>query len=146
MPAILLAFFTVTTGGFDWVDDWFPWIWTGLTGAFMYWRTGQEWMAVGAVWVQEGPKWVNTYELVRIRFSVDGLRRVLRLQDASGREIHSFSLRNVQSNPLMWDLVYNGILHSVASGNCDISRKARKVLQIPPSLVREGEGQTSEPR
>ncbi len=137
MRAILVAFFTVTWGGFDWVDHWFPWIWMALSGAFFYWRTGQEWMAAGAVWVQEGPFWVNTYELVRIRFSVDGLNRVLRIEDAEGRKIHSFGLRDAQSDPQMWDLVYNGILHSVASGNCDISRKARKVLQIPPSLGRE---------
>ncbi|WP_245813847.1 hypothetical protein [Rhodococcus marinonascens] len=139
LSAIVAAFATVKVGGFDWVSDWGFWVLLSVMGAVMYWRASQEWMAAGAVWVQEGPKWVNTYELVRIRFSVDGLRRVLRLQDAEGREIHSFGLRDVQSNPLMWDLVYNGILHSVASGNCDISRKARKVLQIPPSLGRERE-------
>ncbi|MEV0947127.1 hypothetical protein [Rhodococcus sp. NPDC049939] len=137
LPALIAAFATVKEGGFGWVDHWFPWIWMVLMGAFMYWRTGQEWMAAGAVWVQDGPFWVNTYELVRIRFSVDGLNRVLRIEDSEGRKIHSFGLRDVQSNPQMWNLVYNGILHSVASGNCDISRKARKVLQIPPSLGRE---------
>ncbi|MEV0947128.1 hypothetical protein [Rhodococcus sp. NPDC049939] len=137
LPAFCAALITLEEGGFDWTSDWGYWLLAALTGAFMYWRVGQEWMAAGAVWVQEGPKWVNTYELVRIRFSVDGLRRVLRLKDAEGREIHSFRLRDVQSNPQMWNLVYNGILHSVASGNCDISNKARKVLQIPPSLGRE---------
>ncbi|MEV0947125.1 hypothetical protein [Rhodococcus sp. NPDC049939] len=139
MPAIVAAFATLKVGGFDWVSDWGFWVLLTVIGAVMYWRTGYEWMAAGAMWVQEGPKWVNTYELVRIRFSVDGLRRVLRLEDAEGRKVHSFGLRDVQSNPQMWDLVYNGILHSVASGNCDISRKARKVLQIPPSLGRERE-------
>ncbi|MEV0947126.1 hypothetical protein [Rhodococcus sp. NPDC049939] len=137
MSGLLLAFIIFTNRGFEWVGQWFPWFWIVGCGAFMYWRAGQEWMAAGAVWVQDGPFWVNTYELVRIRFSVDGLNRVLRIEDAEGRKIHSFGLRDVQSNPQMWDLVYNGILHSVASGNCDISRKARKVLQIPPSLGRE---------
>ncbi|WP_232320310.1 hypothetical protein [Rhodococcus sp. WMMA185] len=137
MPVLFAAFVTFRMGGFDWVGDWVPWIWMALISAFMYWRTGCEWMAAGSVWVQDGPDWINTYELVRIRFSVDGLRRVLRIEDSEGRKIHSFGLRNAQSNPLMWDLVYNGILHSVASGNCDISNKARKVLQIPPSLGRE---------
>ncbi|MEV0947129.1 hypothetical protein [Rhodococcus sp. NPDC049939] len=137
MPALCAAFVTVKEGGFGWTGNWSYWLLMALTGTFFYWRTGCEWMAAGAVWVQDGPDWVNTYELVRIRFSVDGLRRVLRIEDAEGRKIHSFGLRDVQSNPQMWNLVYNGILHSVASGNCDISRKARKVLQIPPSLGRE---------
>ncbi|WP_235871135.1 hypothetical protein [Rhodococcus spongiicola] len=139
MSTLMTAFIIFTERGFDWTDEWFPWFWIVVSGVFFYWRGGCEWMAAGAVWVQEGPKWVNTYELVRIRFSVDGLNRVLRIEDADGRKIHSFGLRDAQSNPLMWDLVYNGILHSVASGNCDISRKARKVLQIPPSLGEEGE-------
>ncbi len=90
------------------------------------------WTAAGATWVQWRSRWVDTYHLTRIRFSADGYSRVLRLKDAHGNEIHSFKISEIQGNPDLWDLVYNGILHSVASGNCDIDAKTRRILQIPP--------------
>lgn len=130
MIIIAVVFLTVVNGP-GWMSLWETWLVVVAGGAFMYWRNGREWFAAGAAWAQAGKSWVNTYELVKIKFSVDGVNRVLRLKDSSGREIYSFRLREFQANPRMWDLVYNGILHSVASGNCEITPKARKVLMLP---------------
>jgi len=135
MVAVLIVFLTVANGP-RWMSMWDMWVLIAACGLFIYWRFGREWFAAGAVWAQVGKSWVNTYELVEIKFSVDGLNRVLRLKDSSGRQIYSFRLRNVQANPRMWDLVYNGILHSVASGNCEVAPKARKVLMLPTGLDR----------
>ncbi|MGF7124781.1 hypothetical protein [Rhodococcus sp. BE178] len=131
--AIEIVFATVVNG-FQWMGLWLPWAFVVASGLFMYWRIGGEWFAAGAVWAQAGKSWVNTYELVEVKFSVDGLNRVLRLKDSSGQQIYSFRLRDFQANSRMWDLVYNGILHSLASGNCEITPKARKALMLPAGL------------
>lgn len=136
LPLVLVAFLTLKRG-FDWLTYWWVWVVLGLAVFWGVWtfRRG-DWLAAGAVWVQQDKNWVNIYELAKIRFTVSGLNRVLNLTDSSGRTIHGLVIRDVQSNQPMWDLVYNGILHSVASGNCDISDKARSVLKVPTDLGR----------
>ncbi|HET8994346.1 MAG TPA: hypothetical protein VFN32_11140, partial [Rhodococcus sp. (in: high G+C Gram-positive bacteria)] len=117
-----------------WIQWWWFWV-IILTGAWMMFRAyGNSWAAAGATWVQWRSSWVDTYRLTRIRFSADGYARVLRLKDAHGNKIHSFKIHDLQSNPDLWDLVYNGILYSIASGNCDIDAKTRRILKIPYGL------------
>ena len=78
--------FATAVNGFQWMGLWLPWAFVVASGLFMYWRIGGEWFAAGAVWAQAGKSWVNTYELVEVKFSVDGLNRVLRLKDSSGQQ------------------------------------------------------------
>ncbi|WP_240959651.1 hypothetical protein [Rhodococcus sp. HNM0563] len=133
MAGLSIALMSVQAG-FEWVRWWWFWAIT-LAGAWVMFRaTRNHWTAAGATWVQWRTSWVDTYHLTRIRFSADGTNRVLRLKDAHGNEIHSFKISQIQGNPDLWDLVYNGILHSVASGNCDIDAKTRRILQIPYEL------------
>ncbi|WP_277370744.1 hypothetical protein [Rhodococcus rhodochrous] len=134
LAGLLAVFGTISAGGFSWVLEWWAW---GLLAFFpwmMFRASGNHWAAVGAGWVQWRSSWVDTYQLTRIQFSADGYSRVLRLKDALGNEIHSFKISEIQRNPDLWDLVYNGILHSVASGNCDIDAKTRHILKIPYEL------------
>lgn len=132
---LYIGFITWRAHGFSWVG--WLWVWIVLA-VFLMWELATmrqgSWLAAGAVWVQQDKYWVNTYELTRIQFTVSGLNRVLKLSDSSGRNIYGLNIRKIQSNQPMWDLVYNGILHSVASGNCDISDKARSVLKVPADL------------
>ena len=133
MAGLLIALVSVQAG-LEWVRWWWYWA-IVVTFAWIMFRTnGNVWTAAGATWVQWRSSWVDTYHLTRIRFSADGYSRVLRLKDAHGNEIHSFKISEIQGNPDLWDLVYNGILHSVASGNCDIDAKTRRILQIPYEL------------
>ncbi|MEE2058228.1 hypothetical protein [Rhodococcus artemisiae] len=120
--------------GFEWVRWWWYWAIVVTFAWVMFRAYGNSWAAAGATWVQWRSSWVDTYHLTRIRFSADGYARVLRLKDAHGNEIHSFKISEIQGNPDLWDLVYNGILHSVASGNCDIDAKTRRILKIPYEL------------
>lgn len=134
MAGITIAFFTITNGDLRWIHWWGAWL-IIATGAWMMFRTyGNVWTAAGATWVQWRSSWVDTYHLTRVRFSADGYSRVLRLKDVHGNEIRSFKISDIQGNPDLWDLVYNGILHSVASGNCDIDAKTRRILRIPYEL------------
>lgn len=133
---LIAAVFLTANNGFAWMSLWWMWLFILLFGWGIVRILGKDWVAAGAVWVQSRDAWVNTYELTRITFSVDGYNRVLRVEDGAGRKIHSLKLRSLQVNPPLWDLVYNGILHSVASGNCDISDKARKEIRLPENLGR----------
>ncbi|MDH6282274.1 hypothetical protein [Prescottella agglutinans] len=135
MVGVMVIFATLVNGT-SWVSLWQPWAFALVFYAFLYWRFRDDWLVAGAVWVQVDKSWINTYELVEITFSVSGLNRVLRLKDSSGRQIYSLRLRDFQANPLMWDLAYNGILHSVASGRCEISPKAGTVSKLPVDLGR----------
>nr|WP_246045175.1 hypothetical protein [Rhodococcus oryzae] len=132
---LVLVAFLVLKRGLDWLGYWWVWVVFAATVLWGLWtfRHG-DWLAAGSTWVQQNKNWVNTYELTQIRFTVSGLNRALILTDSSGQNIHGLVIRSVQSNQPMWDLVYNGILHSVASGNCDISDKARAVLKVPADL------------
>lgn len=47
--------------------------------------------------------------------------------------------RDTQGNPGLWDLVYNGVLHSVVSGNCDLDAETRRILK-PLTSAGEGAG------
>ncbi|MFD6859403.1 hypothetical protein ACFWCF_18945 [Rhodococcus sp. NPDC060090] len=134
MVGIAVAYLTLTNGGFRWINWWGIWLIMAASAWVMFGATRNHWAAAGATWVQWRSSWVDTYHLTRIRFSADGTNRVLRLKDAHGNEIHSFKISQIQGNPDLWDLVYNGILHSVASGNCDIDAKTRRILKIPYEL------------
>lgn len=131
---ISVAYLTLVDGGLRWTHMWVMWVIIAVGAWVMFGATRNHWTAVGSTWVQWRDDWVDTYHLTCIRFSADGTNRVLRLKDAHGNEIHSFKISEIQRNPDLWDLVYNGILHSVASGNCDIDAKTRHILKIPYEL------------
>ncbi|WP_094979585.1 hypothetical protein [Rhodococcus pyridinivorans] len=134
MVLLLVVYLTVLNGDFRWVHWWIMWVIMAVGAWMMFRATANHWTAAGARWVQWRSNWIDTYHLTRIRFSADGYSRVLRLKDDHGNEIHSFKISDIQGNPDLWDLVYNGILHSVASGNCDIDAKTRHILKIPYEL------------
>nr|WP_245959023.1 hypothetical protein [Rhodococcus gordoniae] len=134
IAAILVVYLTVINGDFRWIHWWIMWVIIPGSSLLLFFGKGNHWTAAGATWVQWHDSWVDTYHLTRIRFSADGPSRVLRLKDAHGNKIHSFKISEIQRNPDLWDLVYNGILHSVAFGNCDIDAKTRHILKIPYEL------------
>ncbi|WP_232284632.1 hypothetical protein [Rhodococcus sp. R1101] len=134
LMTITVAFFTISNGDLRWIHWWGAWLIITAGGWLMFRGIRNHWTAAGSTWVQCRDSWVDTYHLTRIRFSADGTNRVLRFKDAHGNEIHSFKISDIQGNPDLWDLVYNGILHSVAFGSCDIDAKTRHILKIPYEL------------
>ena len=141
----LVAALAFANTGWGWLTDLSDpgvqviWAFFPIFGAVMWRLSRSHWCAAGASWVQHGKNWVSTYELTSIDFGIDGVKRVLRVADSSGREIRSLSLRDVQVNAKLWDLTYNGILHSLHSGKCEISPRALAVLKlentVPASAV-----------
>jgi hypothetical protein len=126
---LCLAAFAVITGGFDWVTDWFPWGFSGGLSLLIYFDARRDRVLAGSQWVQTRKEWVSTYELTRIRSTNVGLQRAMKLEDNHGHKL-VLVLRHAQKNTKLWDLVYNGIVHSVASGDCDISKAARRILKV----------------
>lgn len=82
--------------------------------------------SAGAGWLATPWAWVDTYELVEIDAVGPPLPDLV-LVDRSGREVR-YNLVDLQTNAALWDLIYNGIRHSVRNG-AHISERANDELQ-----------------
>ncbi|MGW5289537.1 hypothetical protein [Rhodococcus pyridinivorans] len=121
-------------GDLGWTHRWGAWAFILGVGWWIFHSIGTRWVAAGATWLQSRKTWVDTYHLTYVRFSGSGRTSALSLKDFHGNEIRSASIDEIQNNPDLWDLVYNGILHSVDSGECDVDQKTRRILRIPYEL------------
>lgn len=71
---------------------------------------------VGSDWIGSGRRWVDTYDLVKICVSGGAdAGRTFWITDSKGRRVN-FDADRICSKPKMWNLVYNGMAHSVANG------------------------------
>lgn len=113
-----------------------PWCWLLILVFSVLVALGarQEPLAVGAEWLRVGRRWVRLYELAEI----STIRRrgdlYLRLADRDGRRL-TVNAENLRQWPLMWDLVYNGMLHSVIAGGA--KTQAYGVLGLPRPAEQE---------
>jgi hypothetical protein len=74
---------------------------------------------------------VRTYELVEVKLLKRGRTgNYLRLVDSGGRVLET-GYGFVRQNRLVWDLVYNGILHSVISGQATTNMRLHVELGLP---------------
>ncbi|MGB6072360.1 MAG: hypothetical protein WBG53_17635 [Rhodococcus sp. (in: high G+C Gram-positive bacteria)] len=115
--------------GFEWTSNWFLWVFITVICVTMYFDLKKDRVIAGARWVQQREEWVSTYELVRIRSTTVGLNRAMSIRDTHGNKL-VLVLSTTQKNPPLWNLVYNGIAHSVAHGDCDISKAARRIIKV----------------
>lgn len=77
-----------------------------------------------------GRFWVDVYQLTEVRIKAAGVNQMLRLKDSAGRQV-SVKISDVQRNQALWDLAYNGILHSVVVGSADPPKGTRTILELP---------------
>ncbi|WP_344447696.1 hypothetical protein, partial [Kitasatospora nipponensis] len=92
--------------------------------------------SAGADWLAVPDKdYVKTYELTKATVHVDGVAHVIQMVDSSGRSARP-RVDDLQANHRLWDLVYNGILHSVHVGGAETNKRARDYLLLdhPPTL------------
>jgi len=85
-------------------------------------------MSAGADWYKYGRRYVKTYELTSVKVKGTPGSWALDLRDAEGRKVWT-QLWRIQQNPRLWDLVYNGIRHSVCNG-AETNRRALDRLQL----------------
>ena len=131
---LVLGLPTVNSGSFAWMvrPSWaFFWLLSLGGGWLMYKIFSNAWLAAGAMWLQNGRYWVDVYQLSEIKIKAAGVNQMLRLKDSVGREIGSLKLADVQRNQALWDLVFNGILYSVAAGGATPSQGTRDILKLP---------------
>lgn len=100
------------------------------TGPFSYltYAVGADWLLVErASWGVKKRIWVDLYDLTKIDASYGGTTFHLFLYDNGGGLSRSFE--ELQRDRRIWDLVYNGILHSVVSG-AQVSKQAVGILKL----------------
>lgn len=143
------VFYLVAVGLFVWLADmgWgdAAWTWVGLVVATFLWRfaatgvpepvvAGSDWLGVGS---GRGFRAVPLYELTVVDagpdHDLDGPpiegTTALRLRTANPREAVVVDLAMMETNPALWDLVYQGIRASVDAG-AELTAEARAVLRL----------------
>jgi hypothetical protein len=92
------------------------------------WRLRTNFTA-GADWAMLGERWIHTYELVSIEVRAEKRLRMLYLVDKDSREM-GFGIKPFYGDRRIWDLLHNGIRHSVAHG-AETNQLARDTLKLP---------------
>lgn len=131
---LLLVLATLKYGGFEWVSVW--WLWIALPGlAFLasLFARGHK-LSAGADWLNCRGGTVYTYQLTKVEMTSHAGGYGLELADDHGGTA-SADVALIQVNEDLWDLVYNGILHSVAGG-AEVNRLAVERLRLADALKR----------
>lgn len=105
------------------------WAYIGLASFGLAWSSRTGACTAGSDWVARNRRWVRTYELIEITYRARFGPR-LRLQDSAGRTA-TIKIESLQGDREIWDLVYNGILHSVIAGGARTDRLLHLVLHLP---------------
>ncbi|MPY99924.1 MAG: hypothetical protein GEU97_18420 [Actinophytocola sp.] len=133
--AIILTF--QGDGPFDWMVSWQVWtaILVGsylMTSPFTYvvFSAGADWLKVDMVRFGRLKRsiFVRLYELRTIKAKPEPVGITFELIDRKGDGVDG-AIHEFQKDPLIWDLVYNGILHSVAAG-AEVNAFARQQLRL----------------
>lgn len=120
-------------GGFGWVSVWYAWAF--VIAPFVLHVLYTSWTDVfsaGALWLQYKSRWVRTYELTEIKLKGRGWGWVyLQVEDRHLQRLW-VPMNLLVQNRELWDLVYNGILHSAHTNRVRTNRGARTLLRLPP--------------
>ncbi|MGH3980727.1 MAG: hypothetical protein ACRDRZ_17300 [Pseudonocardiaceae bacterium] len=120
--------------GFSWLGQWWICSIVVLPGILIVLIGRRRRLSVGADWCARGRRWVRTYELVRMEIVRQATGDDLLLEDQAGRVLR-VRLAELQANPEMWDLVYNGVLHSAHSWEIDADDRTRQSLRLPSNAA-----------
>jgi hypothetical protein len=148
IAAILIALPSLMRGqGFEAWTYWQMWVIAFVGAWLMADPMERRTVSAGADWIQwnRRPKWYQSrrdrtnylkfYRLAEIEGYAAGAVLYLRMRDEDGRGIDRIRAE-LQSDRRIWDLVYNGILHSVANG-AEINRSAIEMLRLENSVALE---------
>lgn len=136
---IFIGFLTVRDGGFGWMTHWFLWAIMVPFVAFFWFANRGTRLSAGADWLCYGKKtFIKTYELTKVRATTGGAARYLELEDRRGNKL-SAQINDLQLNRELWDLVYNGILHSVYVHEAETNQMAKDFLglNLPPQYWKQ---------
>ena len=137
VPVICVVLFTIKDWGVEWMKVWYFWaLLVACSAPMAFFAFPANGTSAGADWVsRKTGKVLNTYDLTKAKMRAGGNGAWLDLEDSSGNVLF-INQGELQRNPALWDLVYNGILHSVHRGGADTNAMAQRRLQLnnPPSI------------
>ncbi|SDK26450.1 hypothetical protein SAMN04487820_10633 [Actinopolyspora mzabensis] len=136
--SVALAGFVLIVGGvtlkqgleFSWMSLWPVWVICLLATIGLYVLSRKLRQAAGADWYSNGGEWVRLYELVEVTVKHRSSSMYLDLKDTGGRKVHA-KIEEVQEDRDMWDLVYNGLLHSVVANGASTNNAVHSRLRVP---------------
>jgi hypothetical protein len=137
MFGFIFVAMTLIAGGLSWMTGWVFWliVLAGPVGIFCAARS--RWIAAGAEWFAANTGWVRIYELTKVELAGSGVSPRLYLTDTAGRVAHA-GLREMQANSRLWDLVYNGIIHSIHHRDVELNTAAKaQVVEFDSGRHRE---------
>lgn len=122
--------------GLSWVDTW--WLWLIVAPwPFVFLILGNSPVSAGADWLAGRNLFVKTYELIKVKVGVTsgGAAHELQVVDKYGQTAR-YRLGELQQNDALWDLVYNGLIHSVHVNGAETNQRARDylLLDYPPTV------------
>lgn len=131
LVVVLLSLITLPEGHgpFHWMQFWETWLIVAAGVAAATLTFGSDRCSAGSDWLKYRKSWVHTYELTVIMVSYQQGRPALRLTDRDKRVV-SVTAATLWENRLIWDLLYNGVRHSVASGAA-LNDAARGLFKLP---------------
>ena len=137
----LIGALLAITRNIDWVKLWGVWVVLILGMALMYSILRGDRFSAGAEWMASKGRWVRTYELVEVTAHTSGTGVYVTLKDSGGREVEYKFTDLGGSDRLLFDLTYNGILHSVIAGGAQTNQLLHRTLKLPyPESARSADG------
>ena len=127
---ITLGLFVVRGFATDWMHFWWGWVAIGAISALAYPIVMKESSAAGAEWIMANKAWVRTYELTSVKAYTYSNSLNLHLVDRDGRTLKT-NISRLQDDRRIWDLAYNGILHSIVDNRAETNQLARGTLKLP---------------
>lgn len=122
---------TLSWDGFGWMTRWIFWLIISVTMAILAFVIRTEVFSAGAEWFRRQKKWVRLYELTEVKLTGRPWGRIqLVLRDRENRQVKA-DLNYLVQNRELWDLVYNGIVHSVHHNQARTNLGARRSLRLP---------------
>lgn len=109
-----------------------PWMWLFVLGASLV-LTLQQWrqnVSAGADWLRRNRQWVSLYEITSAKVYSHGMNMWLHARDKHGRKIR-IQLLELELDPYVHDLAYNGLLHSVIAGGAETNSRLHGALHMP---------------
>lgn len=127
---LLAAIATWKWGGLGWMKIWYVWLTIiACSGLFLLGRKNMK-MTAGADWFSVAGSWIDTYQLRNIKITESTSLGVnIVLIDQAEHKIDT-KLYYLQKNRKLWDLVYNGILHSIMYNGAAVNRRAADHLEL----------------
>jgi hypothetical protein len=140
MAGALVAGFGVLTRGADSITLRGEWIVLVVVMVVMYSILRGDNFSAGAEWMACKASWVRLYELTEVTAHTSGTGVYVILKDSAGRVVEYKFTSLGGSDRLLFDLTYNGILHSVVAGGAKTNPLLHRTLNLPYPKPARGVG------